>query len=444
MNAEHKPRRRLLLVVAVVILLVAAVGAGYLLGHHRGAPTAAAHKIVYQCPMHPFIISDKPGNCPICGMTLVPVEEGATGGTAAATGEQMKGIEGMAAIEITPEMQQSIGVKTDLVKRMPLEKTIRTVGTVKEDETRISRVNAKIGGWIERLYVDYTGKFVQKGQPLLEIYSPDLVSTQEEYLLALESRDRLKNSPFPEVAKGGESLLESTRKRLELWDIPPAEIERLEREKKTRKTLTLYSPVSGYVMEKMAFPQMMIEPGMALYSIADLSTVWVEADIYEYEIPLVKVGTPATLTLASLPGQKYSGRATFIYPYVEEMTRTVKARFEFPNPGAKLKPNMYADVEIKVSEGTKLAVPEDAVIDTGTRQVAFVVSDGTHFQPREVTLGTKGEGYVEVVKGLNEGDKVVTSAQFLIDSDSRIKAAIQAMTPGAEGAGGAMPSMPGM
>lgn len=431
MSAEPKRRRRLALAVAaILILLVAGSGTAYLVSHRHAGPAKKAEGgiLYYYCPMHTFYHSDKPGDCPICGMTLVPMRE-EEAAPAAAGMKGAEGIEGMATIRISPEMQQSIGVKTDVIKRLSLEKVIRTVGTVEQDETRVSHVNAKIGGWIERLYVDYTGKFVGKGEPLLEIYSPDLVATQQEYLLALQSRERLKDSPFPEIAQGGESLLEATRKRLELWDISPAEIKRLEKEKKPRKTLTLYSPVSGFVMEKMAFEQMKIEPGMKLYTIADLSSVWVEADIYEYEIPSVKVGVPATLTLASSPGKKFSGKAVFIYPYLEETTRTVKVRFQFANPGGKLKPNMYADVEIKVSSGTKLAVPEDAIIDTGTRQVAFVVHEGDHFEPREVTLGSKAEGYYEVLDGLKEGEKVVTSAQFLVDSDSRLKAAMQAMTP---------------
>jgi Cu(I)/Ag(I) efflux system membrane fusion protein len=330
-------------------------------------------------------------------------------------------------VQISPERQQLIGVKFGTVEMKPLEKVIRTVGRVDYDEKRIVTVSPKIGGWIEDLYVDFTGKYVTQGEPLLTIYSPELVSTQEEYLLALRARKSLGNSPFPEVASSGESLAESAKRRLKLWDITDDQIKALEETGQARKTLTLYSPFSGFVLEKAASRGMSVMPGMALFKLADLSVVWLIADIYEYELPFVRLGQQAMVQLSYMPGETFSGRLVYIYPALNPETRTAKARFELPNSHGKLKPEMYANVEIKVTLGRKLVVPEGAIIDTGVRQLAIVDKGSGYFEPREVRVGSKVDNYYEVISGLKAGERVVTSASFLIDSESKLKEAMSGM-----------------
>jgi membrane fusion protein, copper/silver efflux system len=324
-------------------------------------------------------------------------------------------------VVVSPERQQITGVRYGRVEYRDLEKVIRTVGRLEFDEKRISTVNPKIGGWIEELYVDYTGKLVRKGQPLLSIYSPDLVSTQQELLLALKAKEILSKSPIVDVATGGESLLEAARKRLLLWDITPKQIEALEKTGEIKKTLILYAPADGFVLEKMAFKGMSIMPGTALFKIGDLSTIWVIGDIYEYELPFIQVGQKAVITLTSFPGDSFEGTVTYIYPSLDPKTRTAKIRFDLPNPEFNLKPEMWANVELKIPLGRKIVVPEDAVMDSGTMQMVFVDRGQGHFESRHIQVGSKVLGYYEVISGLKEGERVVTSANFLIDSESQLK-----------------------
>jgi Cu(I)/Ag(I) efflux system membrane fusion protein len=339
-------------------------------------------------------------------------------------------------VQISPERQQLIGVKIGTVEIKPLEKVIRTVGRVDYDEKRLTTISPKIGGWIEDLFVDFTGRFVQQGEPLLTLYSPELVSTQEEYLLALRAKKELVKSPFPEVAGSGSSLAESARRRLKLWDINDDQIRALEESGQPRKTLTLYSPFSGIVLEKVAYKGMNVMPGMALFKLADLSIVWLYADIYEYELPFIRLGQQAAIQLSYLPGELFTGKAIYIYPSLNPETRTAKVRFEIPNPHGKLKPEMYANVEIKVQLGRKLTVPEGAIIDTGIRQLAIIDKGSGYFEPREVKVGAKVDNYYEVIRGLKAGERVVTSANFLIDSESKLKEAVGGMAmPGMEHAG---------
>jgi Cu(I)/Ag(I) efflux system membrane fusion protein len=330
-------------------------------------------------------------------------------------------------IQITPERQQLIGVKIGTVEMRPLEKVIRTVGSIDYDEKRIATVSVKVGGWIEDLYVDFTGRYVRKGEPLLTIYSPELVSTQEEYLTALEAKKSLAKSSFPEVAGTGDSLVESARRRLKLWDVTDEEIKKLEESGQSKKTITFYAPLSGFVIEKSAFKGMNVMPGVVLYKLADLSVVWLYADIYEYELPYIRLGQQATIQFSSFPGETFRGKAIYIYPTLDPSTRTAKVRFAFPNFHGKLKPEMYATVEIKVPLGKKLAIPEGAVIDTGLRQVAIVDKGSGYFEPREIKIGAKTENYYEVIAGLKAGERVVTSANFLIDSESNLKEALGGM-----------------
>jgi Cu(I)/Ag(I) efflux system membrane fusion protein len=330
-------------------------------------------------------------------------------------------------VQIPPEQQQRIGVKIGIVEPRRLDKVIRTTGRVDYDEKRLVTISPKIGGWIEDLYVDFTGAFVKKGDPLLTIYSPELVSTQEEYLVALRAGTELMKSPFPEVASSGTSLAESARRRLKLWDISDEQISALEQSGEPMKTLTLYSPYEGFVLEKMVYRGMNVMPGMAMFKLADLSVVWIYADIYEYELPLIRLGQVASVKLTYLPSETFTGKVIYIYPSLDAKSRTAKVRIEFPNKNGNLKPEMYADVGIRIELGEKLAVPEGAIIDTGIRQVAFVDKGFGNFEPREVKLGVKVDNYYEVIKGLRAGERVVTSANFLIDSESKFKEAVGGM-----------------
>jgi Cu(I)/Ag(I) efflux system membrane fusion protein len=365
----------------------------------------------------------------------------ATKKTAATEMEEMKGMtmesiqkEGKmqevapGTVQITPERQQLIGVRFGTVEMRPLEKVIRTVGRVDYDEKKIVTVSLKVGGWIEDLFVDFTGKYVNKGDPLLTIYSPELVSTQEEYLLALRAKKSLAKSSFPEVASSGDSLAESAKRRLKLWDITDEEIKRLEESGQAKKTIPLYAPFTGFVVEKSAYKGMNVMPGMSLYKLADLSVVWLYADVYEYELPFVRLGQQASIQLTYLPGETFTGKAVYIYPALNPETRTAKVRFEFPNPHDRLKPEMYANVEIKVRLGRKLAVPEGAIINTGIRQMAIIDKGNGYFEPREVKVGSKVDDYYEVISGLKAGERVVTSASFLVDSESNLKEAMGGMT----------------
>ncbi|MFO7688711.1 MAG: efflux RND transporter periplasmic adaptor subunit [Desulfobacterales bacterium] len=331
------------------------------------------------------------------------------------------------AVRISPERQQLIGVRFGTVEKRMLQKVIRTVGRIDYDEKRVGIVAPKIGGWIEKLYVDFTGRFVRKGEPLLTIYSPELVATQEEYLLALKAQRNWSASPFDDVSEGGTLLVESARRRLKLWDISDAQIAALENSREPQKTLTLFSPFTGHVLEKMVNRGQFVDAGMALFKIADLSVVWLIADVYEYELPAIRLGQPAVIRMAAFSGETFTGKAIYIYPYLDPQTRTVKVRYEFANPHGKLKPEMFADVEISVNLGEKLAVPEGAVIDTGVRQVVLVDRGSGYFEPREVRLGAKAGDVVEVLDGLLAGERVVTSANFLIDSESKLKEAVGGM-----------------
>ncbi len=392
-------------------------------------------KILYYVdPMHPAYKSDKPGTAPDCGMDLVPVYEDGQGSTS--DGSAIPG-----AVKISPEKQQLIGVQTGFVEYQDAQKKIRAVGQVAYAEPKQAYVTTKFEGYIEELFVDYTGKRVEKGQPLFSIYSPELVSTQEEYLLAIKTQKSMMMSASAEAAAGANTLLESAKRRLALWDITEKEIEELAQSGKIKKTLTIYSPIRGYVIEKMALRGLKVMPGMNLYQIADLSTVWILADVYEYELPNIKVGQEATITLTYYPGEVFKGRVTYIYPYLTADTRTVKVRVELPNPGEKLKPQMYANVELQSGFGKQLTVPEEAVLDAGAEKVVFVAHEGGYFEPRQVELGAKVSDRFIVLSGLTEGEKVVTSGNFLIDSESRLKSAASGMAGMGHGAhGGEQPN----
>jgi Cu(I)/Ag(I) efflux system membrane fusion protein len=370
-----------------------------------------------------------------------------SGGANMSNAEGMKGMENMAGMSsmqgmsgmapgmvmVSPEKQQLMGVRIATVERRPMVRTVRTVGTITYDETKVTHVHSKIEGWIDKLHVNYTGKLVEKGQPLFTIYSPDLLATQQEYLLAIKARERLSASSIPEVRSGAASLVEASKRRLALWDISENQIRELEEKGEAQRTLTLYAPHSGFVIKKDANQGMRIMPDKELYTIADLSTVWVNVDIYENEIPFIRPGQTASVALSYDPTGTFNGKVAFIYPYVDEKTRTAKARLDVPNPGFKLKPEMYVNAEIKIDAGQHLAIPAESVLDSGLRKLVFVDKGNGHFEPKEVKVGAKMDGHYQVLSGLEKGQKIAASSVFLLDSESRLSEAM-----------GAMAGMPGM
>lgn len=338
------------------------------------------------------------------------------------------------SVEIPPDKQQLIGVRTVQVSLHPLKRIIRTAGLVEYDETKITTVNTKVEGWIERLYVNYLGAYVKKGQPLADLYSPELWATQQEFLNAVRFAKAAKTrSPgatpvvpgAPDYStmleKDANVLLDAARQRLRLWDISDAQIKRIEEAETPLRTLTIYSPVSGYVLQKQALQGMKVMSGEKLLDVADLSMVWITADIYEYELPFIKVGDGATVQLSYLPGREFKSRIDYIYPTLTGETRTAKARLSIPNQGGLLKPQMFTNVELKIDLGKKLAVPEDALIDTGVRKIVYVDKGEGLFEPREVATGVQGDSLVEITSGLKVGDKIASSANFLIDSEAKLK-----------------------
>ena len=334
------------------------------------------------------------------------------------------------SVMVNARKQQLIGVRTEKAQVRALTRTIRTVGLVDVDERLLAHVHIKLEGWIEKLYVQFTGEQVKNGQKLFEIYSPELVATQEEYLLALKAVRTLGTTEFPEVASGARRLLESTRQRFALWDITPDHIEDLERTGKVLRTLPLHAPISGYVLEMNMREGMYVTPNLDLYTLADLSKVWVLADVYEYEIQDVRLGQEARITLPFFPGEEFHGKVTYIYPVLDPKTRTVKMRFELPNPDWRLKPQMFANVELKIPLGERLVVPNTAVLDSGTEQIVFLDKGQGMYEPRQVTVGIRTRDWYEIRTGLEAGQRVVTRGNFLIDSESNLKAATGMMHGG--------------
>ncbi len=375
-------------------------------------------KIKYwAAPMDPTYIRNEPGKSPM-GMDLVPVYE-----------EEGEEKEPASTIRIDSGTIQNMGVRMERVKRKPLVKDIRAFGNITYDERRIYAVNTKFNGWIEKLYVDFIGEKVKKGQPLFDIYSPELVTAQEEYLLSLQQNANLKESPYPSIREGAQRLLNASRTRLRYWDLTEKQIKTIENTEIVQKTLTIYSPANGVIIKKHAFQGHYVKAGQHQYEIADLSKVWVDVDIYEYELPWIKKGMSAEMELSYTPGKIFTGNVLYVYPFLTAKTRTAKLRLEFPNPDYQLKPDMYANVKLKsaVSEDS-LVIPQEAVIDSGVRKVVFVALGKGKFQPREVKLGLEGNDHeFQVLEGLQENEQIVISAQFMLDSESRLREAIQKM-----------------
>lgn len=342
-------------------------------------------------------------------------------------GMDMGGMPPDGAIHLTPNEIGTFGITFGTVEVRSLTRSVRAVGLVEFDETRMTYVAPKFGGWVEKLYVDFTGQPVERGQPLLDIYSPELVTAQEELLLAARLADSVATSAVANVVGGANDLLESARRRLRYWDITEEQIQSLLETGEVRKTLTLYSPVSGIVMEKDVFTGQAFQPGRNLYMIADLSEVWVNAEVFEADVPLVREGMQAEITIPALPGRVLQGRITYVYPTLEDRTRSMRARITIPNPGTLLKPGMYATVTFSANLGDALTVPASAVLYSGERAVAFVDMGAGAIMPHELRLGARGREYIQVLDGLEPGQRVVTSAQFLLDSESNLAEVMKAM-----------------
>jgi Cu(I)/Ag(I) efflux system membrane fusion protein len=340
-------------------------------------------------------------------------------------------------VQLSPQRLQSIGITSAPVEIKPLSNQVRAVGNVAVDERRQAYVQTRFSGWIQRVYADTTYQFVRKGQPLFTIYSPDLVTTEQEYLLAKQNRKLLSQSTVPGVAQGADSLLTAAEERLRQWNIPQREIQHLETTGQVRHELEIDSPVSGYVTERNALPNLYVQPATRLYTVADLSTVWVFAEIFQSDMGQIKVGDSASVTSDAYPGRMFHGRVDFIYPEVDMATRTVKVRLVFSNPSLKLTPGMFVNVDMKIPLGRQLAIPATGVFHTGTRNVVFVDHGQGYLEPRDVTLGPRAGDEYAVLKGLQPGERVVTSANFLVDSESQLQAALGAFAPPPPSAGGA-------
>lgn len=370
----------------------------------------------YTCGMHPWVILPKPGLCPICHMDLIPLDPSKF------TGE----------ISIDPVVTQNIGVRIAPVTSGPVVRTIRTVGTVEYDETRVRDVNIKVAGWIERLHVDYEGARVNAGDPLFEFYSPQLYSSQSEYLSALQMRGRIGADFLPGSDLDADRLIHDARVQLEYFDVTPEQIKELEVRGTPAKSMTIRSPYGGIVIAKHANEGMRVDQGMRVYQIADLSKVWVQVSMYEYQLPFITAGQRATMSLPYIPGQTFEGKIIYIYPYLDEKMRQINVRLEFDNAAGILKPGMYASVELSSTLARERTLaPRSAIINTGERSVAFVSTGDGHFEPRDVLLGVEtGGGMVEVLDGLNVGEMVVTSGQFLLDSEAKIRESLAKMVKG--------------
>lgn len=450
-SARRSYRKWILVTVAIVLagVVIAATVWNYSPALRKVQAPKATTNETYYCPMHTTYKSDKPGNCPICSMKLVKLEGPAqqkknepaatSAPTVADTGHagpmhSPAALPGAGRTEadriyISPEQQQLIGVRTEAAGVMPLTREIRAAGKVTVNEKQIAHVHTKVSGFIEDVFVNFVGQQVKKGDPLFTIYSPDLVSTQEEYLIALRGRGTLKESSFYWVSKASQDLVDAARQRLRLWDVTPEEIHALEREGKVKRALTVYSPVSGTVTEREAFHHgRAVTPETDLYTIVDLSTVWISGDVYQYELPFVKVGQTAQIELPYTPEQRpLTGRITFISPFADPKTRTVQVRTEFSNPGLGLKPDMFVNFKLSIDLGRWLVVPQDAVLDTGIEHYVFVDEGDGYFRPMAVKLGPRSGNYFAIERGIKSGDRVVTAANFILDSESRLKGAFANM-----------------
>jgi len=474
----------LLVLLAVVVLFINLAVGAFILVHRESIKSALeappgepkteqskAEGYEYFCPMHPQVVQDAAGNCPICGMVLSRRKKTKdTSDVPGAIGPEMK------MVQLSPNKIKAIGLKTVEVRMRPLVKQIRTVGKITYDERLLTYVSAWVPGRIDKLFVDFTGTEVKKGDPLVWLYSPTLYSAQEEYLLALETREKIKDSPIKEAAKGALELALAAKERLLLWGITQEQIKQLEREKKAQTHLTVHSPAGGTVIEKKAFEGMYVKEGTKIYTIAPLDHLWMLADIYEYELGCLRLGQEVEITSATYPGEIFKGTISFIDPFLDEKTRSVKVRVEVPNTQGKLKPDMFVNAVLQIPIGAErnfeaagpvytcpmhpevtstepgrcdkcgmnlvkkeaapagkvLTIPKSAVLDTGLRQIVYVEEEPGIFVRQEVKLGQEAQGYFEVLAGLSEGEQVVASGAFLIDAEAQLSPSIGIQYFGAE------------
>jgi RND family efflux transporter MFP subunit len=425
-------------IIGLLAAIALAFAGGYVYKAVKGVPASAekgGRKVLYWVdPMHPAYKSDKPGIAPDCGMKLEPVY--ADGGAAAAPLAADVSTMEVGTVQITPEKQQLIGVKYEQVQVGGGSRTIRAVGKVAIDETRIGHVHTKLEGWIDKVFVDFTGEVVKKGQPLLTIYSPDMLASERELLLAAKAKTIMRDSALPSGFDQSESLLQATRRRLELWDLSEAQIDQVLKTGDPIKNITVYSPMTGYITDRKAFPQLKVMPDTDLYTIVDLSHVWIMADVFEYEAPNIRLGETARVSIQAIPGRVFNARIDFIQPQVDPMTRTLKVRLNMDNPGVLLKPDMYADVDFLVNIPSKLTVPAEAVLNSGDHKTVFIDRGNGYLEPRQVKTGEREGDRIQILSGLSGGERVVTSGNFLVDSESQMKAAASGM--------GGMAGMPGM
>ena len=471
MSFLRVPRRggtlRLAALILPAMLIVTALVVGLALGTGCAKEEKAAQR--YHCPMHPTYISDRPGDCPICGMRLVPMDEKAGGerksdssetpGGASTSGRRILhyrspmdpsvtspvpakdamgmdfvpvyeeqaappgGIPGYAPVDVSERGRKLAGIRTTPAVRGVLHRSIRAVGLVRSDERRVHQFTLKSAGYVERLFIGTTGQLIAQGDPILSIYSPDLLSAESEYLRARQAVQDLRASDMEEVRRAAEDLLNSSKRKLELLDVPEALIREIERTGAPERSLTFTAPVSGYVTARPVVAGMLVEPGTELYTVTDLSKVWIEADFYEYEAAYLKTGQEASLTLPYDPSVQLTGNIALIYPVLDPGSRTLRVRFETDNPGLVLKPGMYANAELQIQSAEGIIVPDNAVLDTGDRQLVFVETSPGQFTPHLVRVGLRGDGQALLLEGVQEGDAVVVQANFLLDSESRIRAA---------------------
>ena len=401
---NHNMRKKTLVLSTAAVCLLVGVIAGSFAAHHAMGD-----------------MSGMKGNKGMENMQGMPME-------GAKSMRDMDPMPGMSdapsgAVAVPAVARQLIGVRSASVVHATLEEKIRTVGTVGYDERGFTQVTLKTSGWIRKVFVDSIGRPVRKGEPLFTVYSPDLLATQDEYLLAVKMQGQLAESPLDEAKANADALVASARERLRLWDVTDSQIAALERRGQADPVLTIYAPSSGIVMKREALPGKYVEPGVTLYEIADLSTIWIHADIYESEVAHAKVGQPATVTFAAYPAETFSGKVAYVYPTLNTEARTVRVRVEFTNPKLKLKPGMYGNVTLQTDAVKTLVVPKDAVLNTGLRQLVFMDRGQGRYEPTLVKLGRRSQDSVEVMEGLKEGDRIVTSANFLLDAESKLASA---------------------
>ncbi len=434
-----------------------------------GCSRSASEHVRYHCPMHPTYISDSPGDCPICGMRLVPIESDKKGrgavsetqtGAAAPTSASLYTCpmhpevvsktpdrcpkcnmalepklavdagaaedvpEGHAAVDVDQQGLELAGVRTAVATEGKIERTIRAAGVVRADETRIRHMHTKVSGWVEKLYVNFTGESVRKGQPILTLYSQELLASQQEYLRAKEASETLEQSHSSMARDGAADMRTAARRRLELFDVPGSLITQLDRTGTPQRTVTLMAPASGVVTGKQTFEGQQVDPGMELFTVSDLSRVWIEADLFENEANAVRVGAQAKIIIPYDVSAPMAGKVKYIYPYLNPDTRTLRIRFEFPNPNSKLKLDAFVNVEIPVQSDEGVIIPDSAIMDTGLRRIVFVTTKPGRFEPRLVKVGIRSEGKAQILSGVHKGESVAIKANFLLDSESRLRAAI--------------------